>query len=72
MTLTEQYEARGYEKGFQIGLQEGFQEGVLIGQVRLLQQVLRRPMDDESFLETLSTKQLEALFANLKRDLGIS
>ncbi len=76
MTLADQYKAEGRQEGLvegrQEGRTEGREEGELFGQVRVLQQILHRPVDDKAHLETLSKDQLEALLANLKRDFGLA
>ncbi|MGF1656377.1 MAG: hypothetical protein ACFCU3_05285 [Verrucomicrobiales bacterium] len=58
MTLAEQFKEEGR--------QEGRQEGVLIGQVRLLQDLFHQPLTPEEILQALSETELRQLLQELK------
>jgi len=67
-SLAEQWTQLGREEG----RQEGRQEGELVGQIRLLQEVLSLPVATQETLLELDTEQLQAQLAQLRKRLGRS
>jgi predicted transposase YdaD len=70
MTLAERIKSEGREEGIeegrQQGQQEGRQEGVLIGQIRMLERVLKVPVTPISQLQQLKNSELEKRLRKLE------
>ena len=58
------------EEGRKKGRDEGLAKGLLIGRIRTLQEVLRRPVTTEDVLITLSLTDLQALASQLQESLA--
>jgi predicted transposase/invertase (TIGR01784 family) len=66
------YEAtqQGLQQGLQKGLQEGRQKGVLIGRIELLRRFLKQAPLERAQLEAMDLQALQAMEADLNRQLG--
>ncbi len=60
----------GREVGLQEGRQQGQQEGILIGEIRILQSVLKLPVSDIESLTNLSLQDLQTLRTDLQQNLA--
>ena len=56
-----------YEEGEAKGRKDGLLRGRLIGQIQLLQQLLKRPVSADAQLEQLPLEDLRTLFEDLQR-----
>ena len=63
---------KGLEKGMKTGLEKGMETGLekgqLIGQIQLIQRLLKRPSSPTKSLSHLGIKELEATLAALEAD----
>jgi hypothetical protein len=50
--------------------QEFLAKGQLIGQIRLIERLLKRPQTPKESLALLDVEELETMLANLETDLG--
>ena len=60
---------KGMERGMEKGMETGMEKGRLIGQIQLIQRLLKRPRTPEASLRALDSGQLETMLANLEADL---
>lgn len=63
-------EKRGQAKGRKEGRKEGINKGELIGEIRLAQKILKRPVSSRDALAKKSLKALKAVFQELETDLA--
>jgi hypothetical protein len=57
---------KGIEKGHKKGLKEGIEKGELIGQIRLLQEILKQSVTPEKDLRKMSKADLKSLLTQLR------
>ncbi|MFP4584507.1 MAG: hypothetical protein ACLFN9_14150, partial [Desulfococcaceae bacterium] len=62
---------QGKEKGKEEGREEGLEKGQLIGQIQLIQRLLKRPQTPKESLRLLGTEELETMLANLETELAL-
>ena len=58
----------GFEKGFQQGVKANWIEGYLIGEIRLAQSFLKRPVSDFEELDAKTETELQAIWHELDID----
>jgi hypothetical protein len=68
--IVEEGRKKGRDEGLAKGRDEGLAKGLLIGRIRTLQEVLRRPVTTEDVLITLSLTDLQALASQLQESLA--
>jgi flagellar biosynthesis/type III secretory pathway protein FliH len=61
---------QGKAKGKEEGREEGLEKGQLIGQIQLIQRILKRPQTPQESLRLLGTEELETMLAKLETDLA--
>ena len=67
--LIDQGLQKGLEKGLERGLEKGMEKGQFIGQIQLIQRLLKRPQTPNESLAILDVGELEDMLANLEADL---
>jgi len=60
----------GEKKGIQKGRQEGISKGELIGEIRAMQKVLKRPVTPLQVLARKGRKMLKMMLAELEKELA--
>ena len=67
--LIDQGLQKGLQKGMEKGMQKGMQKGQFIGQIQLIQRLLKRPQTPNESLALLDVEELETMLTNLEADL---
>ena len=65
---TEQWEAKGIIKGKAEGKTEGIGKGELIGRIRILQQILKKPISSKEDLIAMEMVELKTLSESIEKD----
>lgn len=61
---------RGLEKGLERGLEQGIKKGQLIGQIQLIQRLLKSPQTSSESLAERPLEELRTTLANLEAELS--
>ena len=65
---TEQWKAEGIAKGRAEGEAKGIGKGELIGRLRLLQQILKKPVSEEEELIAMEMSELKTLCDSIEKE----
>ncbi len=61
---------QGLQKGIEKGMEKGMEKGQFIGQIQLIQRLLKRPQTPNESLAILDVEELKTMLTNLEADLG--
>ena len=58
------------QQGLEKGLERGVKKGQMIGQIQLIQRILKMPQADEDFLVQRPVEELKTMLTNLEAKLS--